>query len=367
MGLLAGRTLSTFCLLGSLYARRFPELYGQTTEDARRPAEAPAQALVPGEEESAAESPAPGSALDPSGNLSGRGLLEIRDPFPLAVLHLQLPINTLERIEESQGKFEVNFSWANTFVLNDTLLVDAETYRLELSGWYALRNDFYIGAGIPILARGGGILDPLVKGFHGAFNLTSGGRESRPTNGYEITIQDGGDRRSLDSGTGLGDFALKSHWNVNPGDAWLPAVSLDGILSLPTSMAGFGSSGLDLGISLSLYKKVLRSCHLYAVLGLTYLTDPKTQGLTYQKVGNQGVAGIEFSLTRSFSLFFQAMSFSPLLEHPPLLNKVRNYVAAGFKWEFADGCELELSLLENLSPFTNSADIAFNAGFAFHF
>ena len=327
----------------------------------------PPQAAATDEEKSAAKATTLKSALDPFRNLSGRGLLEIRDPFPLSVLHLQLPINNLELIEESDGKFEVNVSWANTFAVSDTVVVDAETYRLELSGWYAVRSDFYIGAGIPILARGGGILDPLVAGFHKAFNLTPGGRDQRPNNDFEISIQDGNQKRTLDSGVGVGDFFLKGHWNVTSGDACLPAVSLDGLVSLPTSTAGFGSSGVDLGIALASYKTLLNFCHLYAVLGLTYLTDPKTEGLSYQKVGNQGVVGIEFSFTKRFSLVLQAMSFSPLLEHPSPLDKVRNYLAGGVKWEFAEGCELELSILENISPFTNSADVAFNAGFAFHF
>src|SRR5213594_697258 len=170
---LVGRALCLLGLLGVPPVQSHSRIAGQAVTEAPSLEEAatePPQAAATDEEKSAAKATTLKSALDPFRNLSGRGLLEIRDPFPLSVLHLQLPINNLELMEESDGKFEVNVSWANTFAVSDTVVVDAETYRLELSGWYAVRSDFYIGAGIPILARGGGILDPLVAGFHKAFN-----------------------------------------------------------------------------------------------------------------------------------------------------------------------------------------------------
>ncbi|MBI4602069.1 MAG: DUF3187 family protein [Planctomycetes bacterium] len=300
-------------------------------------------------------------------NLTGRGLLDLPDPFPLAVLHLQLPVNTLEVLEEGQGRIEPHFNWANNYGLEDEFTIDAETYRYELGGWYALRSDFYLGAALPLLARDGGVLDSVVDGFHDAFGLTDGRRSLRPRNGYEIAIQDedGGVHR-LDRGAGLGDLVLKLHWNVHPGDRWFPAVAIEGLSSLPTSTAGFGSSGADFGMTVSFSKTFLRDLHLYAVLGSTYLTDTRTEGIRYEKHGFQYTLGIEWSVIRSFSLVFQAAGFSPLLRSPSPLNRSRSYVAFGLKWEFLKGMALELSAIENLvPPFESSADIALSTGFSF--
>jgi hypothetical protein len=55
-----------------------------------------------------------------------------------------------------------------------------------------------------------------------------------------------------------------------------------------------------------------------------------------------------------------------VLREPSPLNKSRNYLALGFKWEFLDGMRLELSVIENLvPPFENSSDIALGTGFSF--
>ena len=40
-------------------------------------------------------------------NLAGRGLLNLLDPFPLAQLHLQLPVDTLRVMKEGDGEHRV--------------------------------------------------------------------------------------------------------------------------------------------------------------------------------------------------------------------------------------------------------------------
>ncbi len=301
-------------------------------------------------------------------DLSGRGLLDLQDTSPFALLHLQLPVDTLEVLEEGRGKFEFNVSWANSFAIEDTFLVDAETYRLTLGGWYALVNDVYVGASIPIHARGSGVLDGLIDSIHDTFHFGDGNRSLRGRNEYEISVREpNGHVHELDRGLGLGDFVLKAHWNVHPGGRWLPAVSIEGLMGLPTSTAGFGSSGVDVGLAVSFYKTMLERLHFYAVLGGTYFTDSRTQGLRYEKEGYQAVVGTELAVGNRFSLILQYMTFTPLLEAPAPLNRKRNYVAGGLKWEFVDDCSLELSIVENLYPFSSSADVGFATGFSFRF
>ncbi len=161
--------------------------------------------------------------------------------MPFAGLHLQLPLDTLEVMNAGQGKFELSLNWANSFLHEDTFVIDAETYRLTLGGWYALADDFYVGAEIPVHARDSGVLDPVIDGFHDAFNFGDGDRSMRGRNEYEISIHEpGGAVAELDRGVGLGDMVLKSHWNVHSGACWYPAVSLEGLMALPTSANDFG-------------------------------------------------------------------------------------------------------------------------------
>ena len=59
------------------------------------------------------------------------------------------------------------------------------------------------------------------------------------------------------------------------------------------------------------------------------------------------------------------MSYSALLREPSPLDKHRNYIAGGIKWEFVEGYTFEFSVIENLAPFENSSDISFSLGFDF--
>ncbi|MBI4584871.1 MAG: DUF3187 family protein [Planctomycetes bacterium] len=312
------------------------------------------------------------SSLQPkltlSSNLSGRGVLDLQDPFPISIFHLQLPTDTLELLDAHQTKLGLSFNWANHFARDDSFVVDAETYRLRLEGWYALREDFYLGADISLIGRGDGILDPAVDLVHHAFKFGEGSRDTRPRNQYDITIFDEDSiPRRIRSGIGNGDLSVKAHWILNGGETWLPAVALDGIVGLPTSTPGFGSRSIDFGIAVSAYKSIFDFIYLYGVLGGTYLTDPTTAGLEFKKVNYQGTLGVEIALLKRLSLIGQVMYFSPLLEEPHSLNKGRNYLAGGLKWQVLAPWELELSVVENIQPFNNSADIAFSLGFTSKF
>lgn len=315
-----------------------------------------------------AEDPAEEAAArhDLPPDLRGRGLLDLLDPFPLAVLHLQLPVNTILNLDAGQFRLLTSFNWANNFAKEREFTVDAETYRLEIGAWYALQSDFYVGVGVPFLARDSGVLDGLVNGFHDVFGLGAGGRDSRPRNDYEIVVREpNGDEHRLDRGMGLGDILLKAHWNLFPGEGWLPAARLDILVGLPTSTPiGFGSHGLDLGAALSFSKTFFEDLHAHAVFGATYLVDPSVQNIRYERRVYQATGGLEYELTKRLSLVFQASVLSPLLETPSPLDESRNYLAGGLKWEIARGFVLDLSLAENLAPFQNSADIAFTFAFS---
>lgn len=274
-------------------------------------------------------------------------------------------------MEEGDGDIDVKVQWANTFATDEDetlkpFVVDAETVRLELGGFYALRDDFYIGAEAALVFRGDGILDYTIDGFHDAFDLGNGGRDLRPTDEYEIFVMDEtGNRDELDEGLGLADLVLKAHWNVTEGDRLLPAVALQGFLGLPTSTEGFGTDGLDIGVSISFYKNLFDSVFVYGSLGGVILTEPKIEGFEFEKFNLQTSVGGEWAIVDDFSIVVQYMYYSGLLEFPRELNRSRHYVAGGFKWEIVEDVDLGFSVIENLAPFSNSADIVGHLGLGF--
>jgi hypothetical protein len=316
--------------------------------------------------------PAPesGSLPQPAAdNLDGRGLVKFKDLFPFALLHLQLPVDTLQRFEKGTGELSLDYGWGNSFANREgEYTVDAESFLIELSAWYALTDRVSVGATLPYIFRDAGVLDPVVEGFHDVFGLSNDERREASTNDYEVTVVDEkGRTRTLDRGLGLGDLVLKGHWNVHAGTLYIPAVALEGLVGVPTSLKGFGGAGVDFGAVISLHKTIGEGLHLHLSGGGTYYTDRRTEGLRFEKLGWQVAGGVEYEITETISLALQGTVISAQLEFPSPLNRSRSYLGGGLKWDFATNWELEVNVMENLVPQKNSADIVFGAGLSFRF
>lgn len=299
-------------------------------------------------------------------NLHGRGLLDFQDGFPLALLHLQMPLSTPGLIEEGKTRVEVDFFWSNTTGVESTYTVDAETYELAFGLWRPLRADFYVGADLSVVSRGSGVLDGPIGDFHDLFGFGDGDTGRISKNSYNIFIVDDvGRRHELHQGVGLSDLNLKALWVINEGDRWLPAISSQVFTALPSSTTGFGTDGLDLGITLTASKQLFEFFYLHFAVSGTYLTDPTVEGIRFRQVNYAAAVGGEIVVLRSLSLIVQAMRYSQLLDNTPKLDDPRRYIAAGFKWALNDVTVFEFSAIENFETFENSSDIVFVLGVAF--
>lgn len=301
-------------------------------------------------------------------NRSGRGLLDVRDPMPLAQLHLQAPVQAEMLLPRGATQLEFNFTWANTYARSGVYHVDAESYDMRFGAWHALRERWYLGAELPVWVRGGGVLDSLVEAFHDAFGIDSGDRDQFPRNDYQVDfVLDDGARARIPGSAELGDLVLKVHWNAWDGGRILPALSLQGLVSLPTSTSDFGKNGVDVGATLGLSKIVLQRVELSAVFSGLYASDPRISDLRFERWGWQATAGIGVSIVDRLSVVGQYTAYSPLLRDRPTLDEGRNYITVGVKWGILRQLWLELAFIENLAPFSNSSDLGFVFAFDWRF
>ena len=302
-------------------------------------------------------------------DLTGRGLVDFRDQFPLAKLHLQLPSATPPGLESGASVASVQFDWANTLARSTFHLVDAETYTLRLGYWHALRRDVYLGAETAVEARDGGVLDGFIDGFHDRFDINVPSRNASPKDEYQITVVDDRRRvRELDRGVGLGNTTLKAHWIFMEGEQWRPTLSVQALLNLPTSTHGFGSRGVDLGLAFLAQKRLWHHLYLYGIFGGTYLTDRKTEGLRYTEFNGQLSVGVEIVLWwESMSLVGQYVLLSPLLDGPDGLDQRRQYVGGALKWQAHPKVNLTLGMMENLPSLKVSTDVTFITACEFRF
>lgn len=300
-----------------------------------------------------------------SEDFGGRGLTRFRDVFPLALFHLQLPVDNLEVLKAGELNFNLHFDWGNSHAVDQqSFIIDAETQVVELEAWYGVLDSVYVGAALPYIFRNGGALDPFVEGFHKVFGIENDERRERRMNDYEIHIDESGGRsREVEPGSGLGLAVLKAHWNAFEGSRWLPALAVEGHVGLPTANIGFGSSGLDYGLSVSLHKNVSENWYIHAVAGGVYFMDRTSEGLRFESTGYIFTLGAEYTVLDKLSLVVQGATLSPLLKSPETLDDPRNYIGGGVKWGFANDWEIEFRVQENLVPQRNSSDIVIGVSF----
>ncbi|NUQ01959.1 MAG: DUF3187 family protein [Armatimonadetes bacterium] len=102
------------------------------------------------------------------------------------------------------------------------LFADTETTRLDLTWLQPLAPGWGVQVEVPFLGHHGGVFDPVIEGFHGAFNFPTLGRNDAPHNRTQLFVARGDDSRFYD-----GPFG---HWK------WLLAL---GVASVGLFFAGY--------------------------------------------------------------------------------------------------------------------------------
>ena len=134
------------------------------------------------------------------------------------------------------------FSLANELRRSPSTFEDAETWRLRmLHGQKNARNQFW-WVEVPLVARNGGVLDPLINAWHRAF--VDDGVPLRRTQGYGGSVLDLPGAGRVNSAWGWGDITLAA------GQAWGPWQG-SAYLKLPTGDAAklLGSGTWDVALA----------------------------------------------------------------------------------------------------------------------
>ena len=137
--------------------------------------------------------------------------LAVRDQNPL-LRPVYLPTARLAP-EEGVG-YSTALSWSNTTNLPHTdseqLYVDEETAEVDLRATWR-RGRWLAAAELPLLWRGGGILDGVIDDWHGLLGVNRGDRPYVQSNSYRITYAArGAPPFSAARGAALGDIPVEA-------------------------------------------------------------------------------------------------------------------------------------------------------------
>ncbi len=183
------------------------------------------------------------------------------------------------------GKYSTAFTFdlASNYVAEnnatESLLLDGESYRFNLSLKGGFPGGLEAGIEVPYMAYGGGTVDGFIQDWHSFFGLPDGGRGQAPNNRLRYQYRRNGVARLSISAhkSGFGDSMFTGGWQCY-GDAHTPqAMSLRAAVKIPTGDSGrlLGSGGTDLSLWLigrSDHKLFQGNATLYGAMGGVYLS-----------------------------------------------------------------------------------------------
>ncbi len=293
----------------------------------------------------------------------GTGPMDVRDPYPLALAHFTIPFES--PATPPAGSVELRgpeFVWANTQIIEEAGVVDAETVTGYLRCGLGLTDRWEIALEIPYYWLGGGIQDVYIDKFHNRLKILDAHRENRERNSFQISRKDTRIRR----GGRVGDLAAGTKFRFFDGSWWLPAVSASLWLKAPTSSsASLGQQGWDVAGSVQVSKR-LGAIVLDAGCGATILTDVRLGDFEYERMGFMAWGGGEIGIVPGLTFEAHTSYRSPHLKDSGDLSRARLYLVLGLRYaaripvdgRFLD-VECALGILENYGPLTTTADFGF--------
>lgn len=269
------------------------------------------------------------------------------------------------------GSRRIDFDahWANIWNYEpDEYMIDGEFIRYNIQFSYALKDTLAFGLAVPIIGRTGGFADHLIENFHDAFNFGNAHRDEFPRNRSLISVRanDGSNVIAKGDSWGLGNVSLFMASRVADGNDILPAILVQGQISLPSGdedeLRGLGAPSIALSAVAS--KRLGGSPFiLFGGVGFQYCTADDVAGLEFYNEVWTGLAGLEYQYTPSLSLVAQYLGSSPVAKDYFAFSEPTHEVSVGFKWRITRYTTVEFAVVENILILDNSADIGVHLRF----
>lgn len=301
----------------------------------------------------------------------GYGPINLRGQSPFQMLHLSLTPSAPSTLSASNWEGQILMTWMNRWAVSEgQYFIDNETLRTALRLKYGLTERLQIGIEVPVLWRGGGIMDGTIDWFHKTFGLDRARRDEFPKNRFHVEFhpKDGSTFVLNDAGVGLQDMVVSSQATLTCGGILWPAVALGLSASLPTGQEEklFGSGGVDLNLSLLLAKRI-SNFYLYLNGGYTRFGTEEIGGVALKENQWTIFSGIEYRLWRKTSLILQNLISSAVAQDFFEFSKYTDEITWGIKSEVSSGWVLEFSLVENIINFQNSPDFGLHSAISVRF
>jgi hypothetical protein len=248
----------------------------------------------------------------------------------------------------------------NSFINEPGYQIDEEFRTFQLSADYAVSDDLTLLARVPVLWRGGGVLDGVIDDWHRVFSLPRGGREVVADDQYFIGgITDDGDVFDLDAnGLGLGNIATGARYKLFRSADDGTTVALQSLLSLPTAEGSLGHEGIDLSLGL-IAERPFGSFYLTVGGALLGRSDDSIDTIEYADIVGSGFVYLEWLVSERWSLGVGLQGSTRQIDSIVGFPEHTLYLDTSVGYRLSAHQSLQVLVRENPSPQEGSADVTF--------
>lgn len=298
----------------------------------------------------------------------GLGPLTQSSQSPASIFRLSHPVGAPAVVGEGRWEVVSHTDWANYFCDGKgKYLLDFESLRWRMGITYGLDEHNQVSLSGSASYQGGGILDGFIEGFERSVGAINDDRRRAPRDRYLVRLrgQDGSIQEfgGRDSGWHFESVSLALEHQVLSGSATTPALTTSVVVKVPTvhQVAGRPNEGVDVGVSLHAGQRLGRF-HFYSSLGAVRFENVRTFGVELVRYQLSFINSVEYRATSSTSLVAQVLVCGPVAYHLGELSDRTRETAIGVKHLLGRNVLLEVSVVENILVFSNSADVAFHTG-----
>ncbi len=239
-----------------------------------------------------------------------------RDQNILNLIHGQALPSNAALINEKEAKWSSSLTITNTLNAesssDESIFLDYENYRLNLSYQYGLDKNWNIKFNLPVIYQAGGIFDSSINRWHDFFGLPEANRPFVENNQYDINYASQGKT-----------FLNLNETNFSPGDLQIAVarklindesttISIWAALKLPTGNKNKVTSNgaADVSAWLAINQKLANNWRLNINAGTTILGTDKYKGIDLSDNTIYGHVMLGWIVTDSINLKAQLQGHS---------------------------------------------------------
>lgn len=250
---------------------------------------------------------------------------ETRDQNLFNLIHGQaLPTNAA-LLKKSHSAWSSSLNITNALNIesnsNESIYLDYESYRFNLSYQYGLSDDWDIKLDIPLLHQSGGMFDSAIDHWHELWGLPRANRPFVEHNQYGVrySIQSQGMIDLNETSTTLGDIQIATALSLL--DDKSTTVSIWGTIKLPTGDEEklSGSGATDLSAWLALNQQLSDHWLINANTGVVILGDDNYKNIPLSEYALYGHVMLGWLVSDSINLKLQLQGHTSYYDRSQLI------------------------------------------------